>query len=119
MTRPIPLRSGAKTPQARVLQRRHNTIIQSLALEIPMRHVAANRFADGRLFELVNMVAQQSAYLEILSARAASARRDMAEPLHPADLDSMIRAIRNLEAAAGLLREAAALGKPVLMQAAE
>lgn len=84
-----------------------------------MRHVAANRFADGRLFELVNMVAQQSAYLEILSARAASARRDMAEQLHPTDLDSMIRAIRNLEAAAGLLREAAALGKPVLMQAAE
>ena len=84
-----------------------------------MRQLAANRFADGRLFELVGMVAQQSAYLEILSARASASRRDMAEPLHPSDLDSISRAIRNLEGAAAHLRDAAALGKPRLLQAAE
>jgi len=84
-----------------------------------MRQLAANRFADGRLFELVGIVAQQSAYLEILSARAAASRRDMAEVLHPNDLESINRAIRNLEGAAAYLREAAALGKPRLLQAAE
>ena len=37
MTRPIPLRTGAKTPQARVLQRKHNDTIMRLAKQFGRR----------------------------------------------------------------------------------
>ena len=37
MTRPIPLRSGAKTPQARVLQRKFNETTARLAKQLGRR----------------------------------------------------------------------------------
>lgn len=113
MTRPIPLRHGARTPQARVLERKHNAVIQSLASEQGM-----STFSEGRLFELVTMTGQLAAQLDMMASRIAIVRKGESV-LHPTDIAALVRATGHLEGAARTLRDVTAIGKPVLMQAAE
>lgn len=118
MTRPIPLRSGAKTPQARVLQRRHNTIIQSLASEKAMRPIMEDYYAgelSGHLY-----ACSVTVFAAMSSARNTYRLAKLVRPTGQSSVE-MQRMANELEAAAECLRRAAKLAfpPPEMMQAAE
>lgn len=117
MTRTIPLRTGARTPHARVLERKHNDLIKSLASEKTMRTM--DDYNTGQLSGFI--------YALTLSAQPVSSSANnafrLAKLVRPTgeDARTMIRVANELDAAAECLRRAAekAFQAPELLQAAE
>lgn len=75
-------------------------------------------FAEGRLFELVTVTGQLAAQIDMMASRIAIIRKGE-ETIHPMDVAALVRVTSHLEGAARTLRDVTAIGKPVLMQAAE
>jgi hypothetical protein len=118
VTRPIPLRHGARTPQARVLERKHNAVIQSLASEKTMRPLMEDYHAgelSGHLYACTVTV-----FAAMSSARNTYRLAKLVRPTGQSSVE-MQRMANELEAAAECLRKAAKLAFPApeMLQAAE